>query len=187
MDPLTTLLAAAAATGPNTLQSHGFEVRGTSRKLLHAHGESPSAPNAAIGAANNPAAQPDHQPANIGTNCPYAAASHANLAIGISTGRPSTHRASHPNVAGPSQDAATGQPSTRYDADAADSDHTTTGNVAKRPSGVHPGQFSFTHSKAAGAVLAQQRTQHPAAWPSDRGRGTCTQDPSVQIRKPPQP
>ena len=33
--------------------SDGFEVRGTSRKLLHTHGESPSAPNAAIGTADN--------------------------------------------------------------------------------------------------------------------------------------
>ena len=70
MDPLTTLLAAAAATGPNTLQRQaltaGFEVRGPSRKLLHAHGESPSATGAGTGAANRPAIQPDHCPASTG-------------------------------------------------------------------------------------------------------------------------
>ena len=161
--------------------SDGFEVRGTSRKLLHAHGESPSATGAATGAANHPAIQPDHCPASTGTDRHPAAFPHANHAIGISTGRPSTHRASHPNVAGHPQDAATDQSSARHDAnDAADSDHTTTGNSAKRPNGVHPGQFPVTHLEAAGrfgtagdagpASTAQQRTQYPAARPSDSGR-----------------
>ena len=164
--------------------SDGFEVRGTSRKLLHARGESPSAPNAAFGTADNPAAQPDHHPARIGTNGPCAADPHANFAIATPNGRPSNHRASHSNVAGHPQDAATSQPSAHYDANhTADFDRAATGNVTKRPGGVHPGQFSLTHAKTAGrfgsagdagpASTAQQCTQHPAAWPSDRGRGTC--------------
>ena len=53
--------------------SDGFEVRGASRKLLHAHGQSPSAPNAAIGAGDSPTAQPNHHPASVGTNGPRAA------------------------------------------------------------------------------------------------------------------
>ena len=110
----------------------------------------------------------------------------ANHAIGISTGRPNTQRASHPHVAGHPQDAATGQPSTSYDANnAADSGHTVTGNDAKRPSGVHPGQFSYTHPKAAGrfgtagdagpANTAQQCTQHSTTRRADNGKGTCTE------------
>ena len=65
--------------------SDGFEVRGTSRKLLHARGESPSATGAATGAANHPAIQPDHCPASTGTDRHPAAFPHANHAIGIST------------------------------------------------------------------------------------------------------
>ena len=166
--------------------SDGIEVRGTSRKLLHAYGESPSAPDAAIGAANNPAAQSDHHTANNGTNGSHAAASHANHATGISTSRPNTQRTSHPHVAGHPQDAATGQPSTSYDANnAADSGHTATGNHAKRPGGVHPGQFSYTHPKAAGrfgtagnagpANAAQQCAQHSTTRRADHGKGTCAE------------
>ena len=162
--------------------SDGIEVCGTSRKLLHAYGESPSAPDAAIGAANKPAAQSDHHTANNGTDGSHAAIPHANHANGIFTGRPNTQRASHPHVAGHPQDAATGQPSTNYDAD---SGHTATSNDAQRPGGVHPGQFSHTHPKAAGrfgtagdtgpASAAQQCTQHSTTRRADNGRRTCTE------------
>ena len=90
---------------------------------------------------------------------------------------------SHTHAAGHPQDAATGQPSTSYGANNADSDHTATSDDAKRPGGVHPGQFSHTHPKAAGrfgadgdagpAGAAQQCTQYSTTRRADNGRETA--------------
>ena len=188
MDPLTTLLAAAGHWAEHTSESSsdGVEVRWTSRKFLHAHGESPSATGAATGAANQPATQPDHGPASTGTDCHPAAFPHANHAIGISHDRPSTHRTSHSDVAGHPQHAAAEQSSTRHDANvAADPGRATAGTFAKGPSGVHPSQLPGTHLEAAGrfgtagdagsASTAQQHTQHPAARHSDSGEWSSSE------------
>ena len=166
--------------------SDGIEVRRTSRKFLHAHGESPSATGAATGAANQPATQPDHGPASTDTDCHPAAFPDANHAIGISHGRPSSHRTSYSDAAGHPQDAAAEQPSTRHDANvAADLGCATAGTFAKGPSGVHPSQLPDTHLEAAGrlsttgdagsASTAQQRTQHPAAKHSHSGEWSSSE------------
>ncbi|CAE7569870.1 unnamed protein product, partial [Symbiodinium pilosum] len=183
MDPLTTLLAAAAATGPNTLQSQAltalrsagpqesfFTRMGNPHPLHVQQLAQPTTPqfNSIIAQqAPAPTAVQQHFPMPI---MPLASplADPAPTALHIPTLQP-IHTMQQQT-----------SPATRHDAnDAADSDHTTTGNSAKRPNGVHPGQFPVTHPEAAGrfgtagdagpASTAQQRAQYPASRPSDSG------------------
>ena len=165
MDPLTTLLAAAAATG-NTLQSQALTAlrsAGPQESFFTRVGNPHECSN---WRSQPPRSSTRSSPSQHRRRPPFRSSFPCQSCHWHLHGRPSTHRASHPNVAGHPQDAATGQPSTCYDAnDAADSDHTTTGNAAKRPSGAHPGQFSFTHPRQL-AVLAQLRcrtSKHCAA------------------------
>ena len=188
MDPLTTLLAAAAATGPNTFQSQALTAlrsAGPQESYFTRMGNPHPLQMPQLGQPTAPQLNPIITQPVVGTNGPRAADPHANFATGTPNGRASNHWTTHSNVAGHPQDATTSRPITHDDANnAADSDRATTGSVTKRPDGVHPGQFSLAHPKTAGrfgsagdagsASTTQQRTQHSAAWPSDRNRGTCT-------------
>ena len=164
MDPLTTLLAAAAATGPNTLQSQALTA-------LRSAGPQESF-FTRMGNPHPLQLQQLAQPTTPQLNPIITQPTMAPTAL--------TQPLPMPMIA------ATGQPSTSYDANnAADSGHTATSNDAKRPGGVHPGQFSHTHPKAAGrfgtagdagpASAAQQCAQYSTTRRADNGRETCAE------------
>ena len=146
MDPLTTLLAAAAATGPNTLQSQAltalrsagpqesfFTRMGNPHPLQMQQLAQPTTPHNPIIAqpTSAPTALPQQLPTPI---LPLASplADPAPTALHIPTLQ-AIHRMQ--------------QPSTCYDAnDAADSDHTTTGRAAKPPMQRSTRRPIFLHS-----------------------------------------
>ena len=185
MDPLTALLAAAAATGPNTLQSQAltalrsagpqesfFTRMGNPHPLQMQQLAQPTTPQ-----INPIITQPTMAPTALTQPLPMPI-----MPLASPLADPTSNaRASHPHVAGHPQDAATGQPSTSYDANnAADSGHTATGNDAKRPRRSTPrpiflhspqGRGRFGRAGDAGpASTAQQCTQRSTTRRADNGR-----------------
>ena len=183
MDPLTTLLAAAAATGPNTFQSQALTAlrsAGPQESFFTRVGnphplqmqqlvQTPSPQFNPILAQQAPAPTAIQQQFPLPT-MPLASslADPAPTALHISTLQAIQRMQQQTN---PHHGAN----------DAADSGHTATGNLAKGPDGIYSSQFPIPHLEAAGrfgaagdagpASTAQQRAQHPfRQWQVDPHR-----------------
>ena len=182
MDPLTTLLAAAAATGPNTLQSQALTAlrsAGPQESFFTRTGNPHPLQLQQLAQPTTPQLSPIITQPTMAPTALTQPLSMPMMPMASPLADPTPSALHIPTLQTIRR---IGQSSTSYGANnAATSNYTATSDDANRPGGVHPGQFSHTHPKAAGrlgtagdagpASAAQQCAQYSTTRRADNGQG----------------